>query len=92
MTKDKPKQDLYELNVGRHGTARTIEVTCIATNHVIARFDFEQDEDTAKEQATRFAEGLATVYYSGASIDLHGLLASDEHLDRMYCWPEPFIA
>lgn len=81
MPKSQPLQDLYELNVSSHGTARTIEVTCIATHHVIARFDLEQDEATARDQAARFAEGLATVYYSGASIDLHGPLASDEYLD-----------
>ncbi len=88
MTELLTTQDLFTLNIGSHGTARTVEVRCIGTGQVVARFDFEQDEAYARLHAARFAEGLATVYSYGACLDTHGLLVSDEHLDRKYCWPE----
>jgi hypothetical protein len=87
MTNSITVDDLYTFDIGKHGTARTVAVICIATGQVIARFDFEEDEVHARRQAMKFAEGLATIYSSGASLDTHGILVSDEHLDRKYCWP-----
>lgn len=73
MTESITASDLFEFNAGKHGTARTIEVTCLGTGRVVARFDFEEEESSARKQAIRFAQGLAVVYDSGASLDLLGL-------------------
>ena len=80
--------ELFELNLDNHGTSETIAVTCIATGEVVARFDFCQDELTARRNAQQFVEALKMVYSTGASLNIHGLEISDQFLDREYCWPE----